>query len=74
MRDKAQVFNIFQKHTARTERLIGKKLIAIRIDNGSEFKNSNFDKCCGINCVTHEFTNSFNPEENGLCGRANQTI
>lgn len=74
MASKADVFRIFKAHVARAERFLGKKVKAIRSDNGTEFVNDNFYIFCREQGIKHEFTNTFTPEQNGVSERFNQTV
>lgn len=74
LKQKSQVPEILQRHIIRAERFLGKKVKAIRTDNGREFVNSNFDSFCDKLGIRHEHTNTYTPEQNGVAERYNQTV
>lgn len=74
MRGKSEVFAIFKKHIQRAELFIGKKVKAVRSDNGGEFSNENFRCFFEEKGINHEFTNAYTPEQNGVAERMNRTI
>ena len=47
---------------------------AIRTDNGSEFKNSNFETFCAKLGLEHQFSSPYVPPQNGVVQRKNWTL
>jgi transposase InsO family protein len=47
---------------------------AICSDNGTEFKNSQFDTFCSSLCLEHQFSSPFVPQQNGVVERKNWTL
>ena len=47
---------------------------AIRSDNGSEFKNSDFEKFCNSLGLEHQFSSPYTPPQNGVVERKNRTL
>lgn len=74
LQEKSQAFDAFQYHVAQAERFLSKRVKAIRTDNGGEFDNMKFRQYCNHNGITHEFTDVYAPEMNGVAERLNQTI
>ena len=56
------------------ENQTGRKLKCLRTDNGGEFKFEEFVKFCRERGVRREYTAPYNPEQNGIAERMNQTI
>jgi hypothetical protein len=59
--------------TLRNERQ-GDAIRAIRIDNGSEFRNSCFATFCHDLGLEHQFSSPNTPPRNGVVGRKNRTL
>ena len=47
---------------------------AIRSDNGTEFKNSQFDTFCASLGLEHQFSSPYVPQQNGVVERKNRTL
>jgi hypothetical protein len=47
---------------------------AIRIDNGSEFRNSRFETFCHDLGLEHQFSSPYTPPQNGVVERKNRTL
>ena len=56
------------------EKATGKRLKAIRTDNGGEFTSSEFEAHLRTEGVCHELTIPKNPEQNGVAERMNRTL
>nr|GEY49579.1 putative ribonuclease H-like domain-containing protein [Tanacetum cinerariifolium] len=50
------------------------KVKVIRIDNGTEFKNSDLNQFCGLKGIKREFSVPMTPQQNGIAKRKNQTL
>lgn len=74
MTHKSDAFKIFKLHLTRAERFLGKKVKAIKTDNGKEFDNDHFKNFCEEQGIKPEFTNIYSPEQNGISERFNQTV
>ena len=56
------------------EKATGKRLKAIRTDNGGEFTSGEFEAHLQAEGVHHEVTISKNPEQNGVAECMNRTL
>uniref|UniRef100_A0A0V0HMV8 Putative ovule protein n=1 Tax=Solanum chacoense TaxID=4108 RepID=A0A0V0HMV8_SOLCH len=72
--NKSQVFSVFKKFRAFTERQSGCKLKALRSDNGGEYTSNEFNKYCEDMGIDHKLTVSYSPEQNGVSERKNRTV
>ena len=59
---------------AMVEKSTGRKLKAIRTDNGGEFTSKEFEAHLTTEGVRHELTITKNPEHNGVAERMNRTL
>ncbi|GKF45123.1 retrovirus-related pol polyprotein from transposon TNT 1-94 [Tanacetum coccineum] len=50
------------------------KVKQLRIDNGTEFKNSILVKFCGEKRISQIFSSPYTPEQNGVAERKNRTL
>ena len=71
---KSQVFEKFCDWKAMVEKATGKKLKAIRTDNGGEFTSSEFEVHLRAEGVRHELIIPKNPEQNGVAERMNRIL
>ena len=71
---KDQVFEKFLEWKTMVDKSTGKKLKAIRTDNGGEFTSGEFQAHLKAEGVRHELTIPKKPEQNGVAERMNQTI
>jgi transposase InsO family protein len=72
--DKSNVFSIFKGCAKRAENEFDFKVKKIRIDNGSEFKNSRIEDYCGEKGIKHEFSAKYTSQQNGVVESKNQTL
>ena len=66
LKSKDQVFEKFLEWKAMVEKSTGRKLKAIRTDNGGEFTSKEFEAHLTTEGVRHELTIPKNPEQNGV--------
>jgi transposase InsO family protein len=52
----------------------GDAILAIRSDNGSEFRNSRLETFCHDLGLEHQFSSSYRPPQNGVVERKNRTL
>ncbi|CAM8997413.1 unnamed protein product [Rhodiola kirilowii] len=52
----------------------GEKLVSIRSDNGTEFKNATMRNYCMEHGIAHQFASAITPQQNGVVERKNRTI
>ncbi|GFY32999.1 retrovirus-related Pol polyprotein from transposon TNT 1-94 [Trichonephila clavipes] len=73
IRNKSDVFHTFIRFQKRAERILSRKVIAVRTDGGLEFCNKDMDNFLTELGIKHEVTNSYTPEMNGVAERFNLT-
>lgn len=74
LKRKDQVFESFLKWKALVENSTGRKLKALRTDNGGEFTSGKFEEHLSQHGIGHETTVPKNPEQNGTAERMNRTL
>ena len=74
LKSKDQVFEKFLDWKAMVERSTGRKLKAIRTDNGGEFTSKELETHLTAEGVRHELTVPKNPEQNGVAERMNRAL
>ena len=50
------------------------KIKKVRSDNGTEFKNANVDTFLDEEGISHEFSATYTPQQNGVVERKNRTL
>jgi transposase InsO family protein len=56
------------------ERQYGQNILAIRSDNGSEFKNYTFNDFLSEDGIRHQYSAAYTPQQNGVVERKHQTL
>ena len=74
MKHKDEVFVRFLEWKALVENSTGRKLKALRTDNGGEYTSKEFETYLKQNGIRHERTVPKTPEQNGVAERMNRTI
>lgn len=74
LKTKDQAFKKFLEWKTLVEKSSGRKLKAIRTDNGGEFTSAKFETYLKTEGVQHELTVPKNPEQNGVAERMNRTL
>ena len=74
LKRKSEVLRRFQEWKAMVERSTGRKVIAVRTDNGGEYTSVEFQSYLRKEGIKHEFTVSRTPEQNGVAERLNRTL
>jgi Integrase core domain/GAG-pre-integrase domain len=64
----------FQDFHRQAERLTGRKLKHVRMDNGGEFANAKWEDYFRRHGILHEFTAPYTPEQNGVAERSHRTL
>lgn len=57
-----------------SERQTGRRMVAIRTDNGGEFANRLWEQLCEDYGITHEFTTAYSSAANGIGERGNRIV
>ena len=68
------VFERFLEWKALVERSTGRKLKALRTDNGGEFTSTEFNDYLKRECIRREFSVPKTPEQNSVAERLNRTL
>ena len=66
LKHKSEVLDAFLRWKAFVERSSGRKLRAIRTDNGGEYTSSKFNDYLKSNSIRHDLTVPKIPQQNGL--------
>ncbi|KAH9762600.1 Integrase catalytic domain-containing protein [Citrus sinensis] len=74
LKSKNKVFEKFKQWKALVETQTGRKVKRLRIDNGLEFCNQQFNDFCAQNGVVRHKTVRHTPQQNGLAERMNRTL
>ena len=74
LKRKDQVFERFLEWKALVEKSTGRKLKALRTDNGGEYTSTEFETYLKKEGVWHELTVPKTPEQNGVAERMNRTL
>ena len=74
MKTKSQVFSLFQEFKALVENQTGKKIKALRSDNGGEYVSNDFKDFCAQEGIRREWTVPYNPQQNEVAERKNRSI
>ena len=74
LKSKDEVFEKFKEFKALVENQTGKRIKALRSDNGGEYVSNAFSKYLKAHGIHHQKTVAYTPEQNGVAERANRTI
>ena len=64
----------FQEFKALVENQTGRRIQALRSDNGGEYTFNEFDEYCRHEGIRRHSTVPYTPEQNGVAERKNQSI
>eukprot|EP00253_Pinus_taeda_P004358 PITA_04358 len=74
MQKNDQTFSRFCEFKALVEKESGKKIRALRSDNGGEYVSQEFKDFCAAEGIKRELTAPHNPQKNGMAERKNRMI
>ena len=76
IKNKGEVLAKFKDYITYVENQGGDntKVKVLRTDNGGEYTSKDFVKYCAEKGISHQFTNPYCPEQNGVAERLNRTI
>jgi hypothetical protein len=74
LKNKDGVLAKFQEFKAQVENLTERKVKVLRSDNGGEYTSKEFNSFCIEAGIKREFTVPYNPQQNGVAERKNETI
>ena len=69
--DKSPVQKIFKNFTRKAQNQFEVKIKKVRSDNGTKFKNANVDTFLDEEGISHEFSATHTPQQNGVVVRKN---
>ena len=72
--DKSQVQKVFKNFARKAQNQFDVKIKKVRSDNGMEFKNANVDTFLDEEGISHEFSATYTPQQNGVVERKNRTL
>ncbi|GJT63833.1 ribonuclease H-like domain-containing protein [Tanacetum coccineum] len=71
---KDETSGILKSFITRVENLIDQRVMVIRCDNGTEFKNKEMNQFCERKGIKREFSVARTPQQNGVAERKNRTL
>lgn len=74
LRNKSDVFELFQRYKAMAETHTGERIAKIRCDNGGEYKSNQFREACNATGIQIQYSEPYTPEHNGVAERMNRTL
>lgn len=74
LKSKDNAFETFKTWKSMVENQKGRSVKVIRIDNGLEFCNREFDQMCKDGGIIRHLTTPENPKQNGVAERMNRTL
>ena len=76
IKNKSEVLTKFKEYVTYVENQGGNQgnVKLLRTDNGGEYTSNDFVKYCAEKGISHQFTNPYCPEQNGVAERLNRTI
>ncbi|GKB73282.1 retrotransposon protein, putative, ty1-copia subclass [Tanacetum coccineum] len=74
LRHKNETFSKFKEWKQLVENQTGRKLKKLRMDNGLEFCNQEFNNLCKESGIARHLTVAGTPQQNGLAERMNMTL
>src|SRR3954471_19445949 len=72
--DKSQVQKIFKNFARKAQNQFEVKIKKVRSNNGTEFKNANVDTFLDEEGISHKFSATYTPQQNGVVDRKNQNL
>jgi len=74
LKHKDEAFGTFAEWSVMVENQTGRKIKILRIDNGLEFCNQQFNDFCKEKGIVRHQTCAYTPQQNGVAERMNHTI
>ena len=71
---KSETQKIFIDFATLIQRQYDSKILAIRSDNGTEFKNYTMDEFLSGEGIFHQYSAAYTPQQNGVAERKNRTL
>jgi len=74
IKKKSETQKIFIDFATLVQRQYDSKILAIRSDNGTEFKNYTMDDFLSGEGIQHQYSAAYTPQQNGVAERKNRTL
>ena len=74
VKHKSEVFGLFKVFKALVENQSGRKIKALRYDNGGEYVNSEFINYCADVVIQMQHSIPYTPQQNGVAERNNRSL
>ena len=74
LHSKDEAPQIIIDHLTKTQNTAQANVVALRSDNGTEFRNALLENYCIENGITQEFSAPRTPQQNGVVERKNRTL
>ncbi|KAK1627610.1 hypothetical protein QYE76_001925 [Lolium multiflorum] len=71
---KSETQRTMMEFANQVQRKYDNKILAIRSDNGTEFKNYTLDDFLGEEGIQHQYSTPYTPQQNGVAERKNRTL
>ena len=71
---KDEAFEKFKTYKAEVENQLERKIKALRLDRGGEYKSNEFSDYCALHAIIHQTSAPFTPQQNGVAERKNRTL
>ena len=71
---KSETQRTMMEFANQVQRKYDATILAIRSDNGTEFKNYTLDDLVGEEGIQHQYSSPYTPQQNGVAERENQTL
>ena len=65
---------LYKSNITLVQRQFNEKILAIRSDNGSKFKNYTVEEFLSDEGIKHQYSVAYTPQQNGVAERKNQTL
>jgi transposase InsO family protein len=74
LQDKGETQDVLKKFLKRIQNEFDAKVNRIRSDNGTEFKNTQVEDYLDEECIKHEFSAPYTPQQYRVIKRKNKTL
>lgn len=74
LKKRSEMFERFHEFKTMVENRTGKRIKAIRSDNGTEYRSKRMEDFLKTEGIQHQLTIEYTPEQNGIAERFNRTL
>lgn len=74
IKKKSDVFNTFKQYKSEVETFHNKKIKHLQTDNGTEYRNKEFDDFLKLHGIQRRLTTVYTPQQNGTSERKNRSL